>query len=96
MPDRRPRPRRATALSYSGSGAPRVVASGRGLIAERILRAATAAGVPVRQDATLAAALATLELDREIPEALYLAVAEALAWAYALDARAAGRQPPAS
>lgn len=95
MPEQSPRPRRATALSYGGSGAPRVVASGRGLIAERILQEASAAGVPVREDPALVAALGALELEREIPEALYAAVAEALAWAYALDARAAARRPHA-
>lgn len=93
MSDKAPPARRATALSYGGSGAPRVVASGRGLIAERILQEAAAAGVPVREDPALAAVLAALDLEREIPEALYAAVAEALAWAYALDARAAGGRP---
>ena len=86
MPDARPR--RATALKYEGTGAPHVVASGRGLIAERIVQAAKDAGVAVREDAALAEALAGLELQREIPEGLYTAVAEALAWAYALDVRA--------
>jgi flagellar biosynthesis protein len=83
-----PRPRRASALKYEGSGAPRVVATGRGLIAERIVQAARDAGVAVREDAALAQALAGLELQREIPEDLYAAVAEALAWAYSLDVRA--------
>lgn len=92
MPDRPP-PRRAAALSYGGTGAPRVVATGRGLIAERILQEAAAAGVPIREDRALVAALGALELEREIPEALYAAVAEALAWAYALDARAAAARP---
>jgi flagellar biosynthesis protein len=93
--DPRERARRATALSYGGTGAPRVVATGRGRIAERMLEIAAAAGVPVRSDPALAEALAGLELDREIPEALYLAVAEALAWAYGLDVRAAGGGPDA-
>jgi flagellar biosynthesis protein len=89
-------PRRATALSYDGSAvAPRVVATGRGLIADRMLEIAAAAGVPVRSDPALAEALAALELEREIPEALYLAVAEALAWAYGLDVHAAGQAPDA-
>jgi flagellar biosynthesis protein len=83
-----PQPRRASALKYEGSGAPRVVATGRGLIAERIVQAARDAGVAVREDAALAQALAGLELQREIPEDLYAAVAEALAWAYSLDVRA--------
>jgi flagellar biosynthesis protein len=85
MPDK---PRRASALKYDGTGAPKVVASGSGLIAERILAAAREAGVTIREDAALAEALSKLDLGREIPEDLYVAVAEALAWAYALDAKA--------
>ncbi len=65
-----------------------MLASGRGLIAERILAAAREAGIPIREDAALAEALAQLDLGVQIPEALYAAVAEALAWAYRLDARA--------
>jgi len=88
VPDERPR--RATALRYDaeGGGAPKVVATGRGLIAERILEEAGKAGVPVRHDAALAEALAGLELGREVPEELWVAVAESLAWAYALDVKA--------
>lgn len=83
-------PRQATALSYeAGQTAPRVIASGRGYVAERIIAAAQEAGVPVRSDPALARALAALDLGDEIPEALYRAVAEALAWAYRLDAQAA-------
>ena len=85
-----PTPRKkAAALRYEGgSGAPKVVAAGRGLIAEKILAAAREAGVPIREDAALAEALAGLELGREVPEELWVAVAEALAWAYRLDVRA--------
>ena len=86
MPDERPR--KATALSYEGKGAPRVVASGKALVAERILDVAREAGIPIRQDRALAEALAALELEQEIPADLYAAVAETLVWAYALDARA--------
>ncbi len=91
MPDRPARPRRAAALRYEAGGdaAPRVVAAGTGLIAERILAEARAAGVPVRDDAALAAALGRLELGAQVPEPLYRAVAEALAWAYRLDSSAA-------
>ena len=85
----RERGRRATALRYEGTGAPKVTASGQGYIADRIIEVARAAGIPVREDPALAEALAALELDTEIPEALYTAVAEAIAWAYALDAKAA-------
>ncbi len=87
MPDA-PKPRRASALKYEGTGAPKVVAHGQGLIADRIVAVARENGVAVREDSALAEALAGLELDREIPEDLYTAVAEALAWAYSLDLRA--------
>jgi flagellar biosynthesis protein len=84
MPDRR----RVTALRYEGSGAPKVVASGQGHVAERILAAAQAAGVPVREDPNLAAALGALAIGQEVPEELWLAVAEVLAWAYELEREA--------
>jgi flagellar biosynthesis protein len=91
MPDQpRRRPRRAAALRYEAGAdaAPRVVASGRGIVAERIVAEARAAGVPVRDDAALAEALAGLDLGANVPEELYRAVAEALAWAYRLDSGA--------
>jgi flagellar biosynthesis protein len=90
MPDSK---RRAAALRYEGGGAPKVVASGRGLIADRILEEARAAGVPIRSDAALAEALAALEIGVDVPEELWKAVAETLAWAYRLDLRA-GRGVP--
>jgi flagellar biosynthesis protein len=84
--------RQATALSYEQADrAPRVVASGSGHIAEAIIAAAQEAGIPVRSDPALAQALAALDLGTEVPEALYRAVAEALAWAYKLDAKAPKR-----
>jgi len=89
MPDKPQRPRRAAALRYDAGSdaAPRVVAAGKGVVAERILAEARAAGVPVRDDAALAEALAGLDLGAEVPDALYRAVAEALAWAYRLEGR---------
>lgn len=86
-PDRR----KASALHYGGGhGAPRVVAAGHGVAADRILEIAAAAGVPIREDAALVNALQSLELGQEIPEDLFVAVAEALAWAYRLDRAARG------
>ncbi len=82
------KPRRASALRYEGSGAPKVTATGRGLVADRIVEVARENGIPVREDPALAEALASLELDTEIPQDLYTAVAEAIAWAYTLDAKA--------
>jgi flagellar biosynthesis protein len=72
--------------------APRVVAAGAGLVAERIVALARESGVPVREDPALVQALAVLELGEEVPRALYVAVAETLAWAYGLgDREARGR-----
>ena len=94
MPERprRPDEKRAIALSYEdGQHAPTVTATGKGLVAERILAAAREAGVPVRTDAALAQALSALELGDDVPPALWTAVAETLAWAYRLDAEARRR-----
>ncbi len=89
MPDAPPPRRRAAAIHYEhGDQAPRVTASGAGLVAERIIAAAREAGVPVRSDPALAQALAKLELGADVPEVLWVAVAEALAWAYKLDSQA--------
>ncbi len=81
----------AVALAYSeGQGAPRVVAQGKGLLAEEIIRRATEAGIHVHQSRELVALLMQVALDQEIPPALYRAVAELLAWLYQLEARVAG------
>jgi flagellar biosynthesis protein len=79
-------PERSTtaALRYTGTGAPEVVAAGRGAVAERILAHAREAGVPVHRDPELADSLARLALGAEVPEELWAAVAEVLAWAYSL------------
>jgi flagellar biosynthesis protein len=87
MPERK----RAAALRYEPGGqAPKVVASGQGLVAERILEVAREAGVPIRSDAALTQALAALDIGAEVPEEMWQAVAETLAWAYRLDLRTAG------
>lgn len=70
----------AVALRYEAPDAPKVVASGRGLVGEKIIAAAREHGVPLTRNAPLAEALATLELETEIPEQLYVAVAEVLAF----------------
>lgn len=78
----------SAALRYTGDGAPRVVAAGRGEVAATILARAREAGVPVHRDPELASALAELALGDEVPEALWTAVAEVLAWAYRLEGEA--------
>lgn len=79
------RPKRAVALQYDGLGAPRLTAKGNAEIAERIMEVATEHGIPIHEDPELAAALAHLDLGDEIPEILYLAIAEVLAFVYDLD-----------
>lgn len=90
MPDPPPPPRRrATALRYEpGDVAPRVAATGSGLVAERIIAAAREAGVPVREDPALVRALEALDLGAAVPPELWRAVAVTLAWAYRLNGRA--------
>jgi len=86
----------AVALKYDEAkgGAPRVVAKGADLIAMRIRDTAKAADVPVLQAPVLARALyAHTELDREIPMALYAAVAQVLAYVYQLRAALQGKAP---
>ncbi len=80
----------AVALRYDGAGAPRVTAKGRAEIAERIVAAAREHGVPLQEEPALAAVLAQIPLGDEIPEALYRAVAEVIAFAYVVS----GRLPP--
>lgn len=72
----------AVALHYSGSGAPRVVAKGGGELAQRIVETARDHNVPLQKDAVLASALSRIELGREIPRELYVAVAHVLAFAW--------------
>jgi flagellar biosynthesis protein len=68
----------AVALKYDPGSAPRVIASGRGTLAEKIVEVAREHGVPVEPNPALAEALSSLELDEEIPEQLYRAVAQIL------------------
>ncbi len=82
----------AAALSYDPTGPepPEIVAIGRGLTAEEIVKLARAHDVPIHQDAGLVEALAKLEVGQTIPRELYAVVAEVLAFVYSIDARAAG------
>jgi flagellar biosynthesis protein len=76
----------AVALAYrEDEGAPRVVAKGRGLLAQTILERAKEAGVYVHESPELVALLMQVDLDSRIPPQLYVAVAELLAWLYRLE-----------
>ena len=67
---------RAVALRYDGGGAPVVVASGMGYLAEKIVEVASESGVPVYEDTSLATMLSQLSLGQEIPDSLYRAIVE--------------------
>jgi len=76
----------AVALRYAeGDGVPVVVAKGRGALAEEIVRRARDAGLFVHDAPELTALLMQVDLDRRIPPALYVAVAELLAWLHRID-----------
>ena len=77
----------AVALTYGKDrgGAPKVVAKGRGMIAQAIIERAKQNGVYVHESEDLVGLLMKVELDQEIPPQLYLAVAELLAWLYRLE-----------
>jgi flagellar biosynthesis protein len=77
----------AVAVAYNeGDAAPRVVAKGRGQIAQAIIERAQQAGVYVHESPELVALLMQVDLDQRIPPQLYVAVAELLAWLYRLEA----------
>jgi flagellar biosynthesis protein len=78
LPDER---RRAVALAYrDGDDAPRVVAKGYGVIAERIIEEAARQGIYVHDAPELVGLLMNLDLDEQIPPSLYQVIAELLVW----------------
>lgn len=80
------KPKQAIALEYDPSqDAPKVVASGRGLLAERILEKAKEANVPIHKDTKLSDTLSRLEIGEMIPPELYEVVAEILVFVDAMD-----------
>ena len=82
---------KAAALKYrhEKDNAPRLVAKGRGKVAEHIIKVARAHGIPVQEDKELVEFLSMLDLYQEIPPELYKAVAEVLAFIYSLKAKVA-------
>ncbi len=80
----------AIALNYDGENTPRLTAKGEEALARRIVELAREHDVPLHQDPQLAALLAQIPLGEEIPEALYRAVAEVIAFAYMIS----GKRPP--
>lgn len=81
------RPTTAVALHYDGKNAPHITAKGTGELAERIIALAKQHGIPLQQDAALIGLLSKLDLGDEIPQPLYTAVAEVIAFAYILSGK---------
>ncbi|MBM7586816.1 flagellar biosynthesis protein [Bacillus pakistanensis] len=77
----------AIALSYNEKAlyAPKVVAKGKGMIADRIVETAKAHNVPIQEDNSLVELLGQLDLNESVPEELYNAVAEVFAFLYRMD-----------
>jgi flagellar biosynthesis protein len=76
----------AVALTYEhGEFAPRVLASGKGLVAEQIIAKAKEHNIYIHESKDLVGLLMQVDLDDNIPPALYQAVAEILAWLYQLE-----------
>lgn len=81
----------AIALAYqAGDAAPKVVAKGKGLIAEEIISRAKEHGVYIHQSKELVSLLMKVELDQDIPPTLYRVVAELLAWLYHIESEKSG------
>ena len=78
----------AVALHYDRTGAPTVVAKGKGTIGEKIIEVAKEHGIPIEENEVLAGALSNVELGDEIPAELYKAVAEVLIFVLRLSGRA--------
>ena len=86
MEEKKEKVRQAIALEYDpGDVAPRVVASGRGILAEKIIEKAKESDVPVHRDDKLANTLSRLEIGDAIPPELYEVVAEILVFVDSMD-----------
>ena len=77
----------AVALHYDRTGAPRVIAKGKGAIGAKIIEVAKAHDIPIEENEVLAGALSNVELGDEIPAELYKAVAEVLMFVLRLSGR---------
>lgn len=80
------KPKQAIALAYDPvDEAPKVIATGRGIVAERILEGAKEAKIPIHKDSKLADTLSRLDIGEYIPPELYEVVAEILVFVDQMD-----------
>ncbi|MDH5472367.1 MAG: EscU/YscU/HrcU family type III secretion system export apparatus switch protein [Gammaproteobacteria bacterium] len=77
----------AVALEYDGDNAPVITAKGANDLAEKIIALAHEHDIPLHEDKSLISILAEIDLGEEIPESLYRAVAEVIAFAYILTGK---------
>lgn len=86
--------KKAVALQYEAERdtAPRVIAKGKGHVAENILAAAQSNTIPVYQNKSLVNMLMAIDIDREIPPELYKAIAEVMAYVYKMDKKEQARR----
>lgn len=84
--DEKKKTKTAIALEYEPEdAAPKIIATGKGIVAERIIEAAKEADVPIHEDSKLADTLSRLEIGEMIPPELYEVVAEILVFVDAMD-----------
>ncbi|MEH7234788.1 EscU/YscU/HrcU family type III secretion system export apparatus switch protein [Bacillus sp. JJ1562] len=78
---------KAVALSYNekNESEPRIVAKGKGTIAQNIIEMAEAHDIPIQEDTALVELLGELKLNEGIPEDLYQVIAEIFAFIYKMD-----------
>lgn len=86
--------KKAVALRYDKdrSHSPKIVATGKGLVAESVIEKAKESNVPILQDESLVEILAELNINETIPEELYEAVAEVFAFVYKADQAIANKK----
>lgn len=82
-----PRDKKAVALEYDGKRAPVVSAAASGLLAEQIIELAREHGIPLFENEALLNLLADIGLGEEIPETLYLCIAQVIAFAYKIQGK---------
>jgi len=89
------KPLQAIAIEYGNNPVPLVVAKGKDELAQKIIDAAVAAGVPIKKDEELTALLGLLDIDEQVPRSLYTLVGEVLVYTYWLKGMKPGDEKTA-
>lgn len=94
--DRDDKQRKAVALQYDGKTAPTVTATGFDEVADAIIALAKEHDIPLFENAELVKLLADIGLGEEIPETLYLCIAQILSFAYKLQGKIPEQMTPST